>query len=231
MAVQGDQHLEGRPASSATPPVRRRQGADPVCMADRADAVQRGTRIGGGCYGRRRRVPGITASHQYVERAGDVLVTDTGAVGDRHRQPVPRASSPTSAGRCRVGWASPRRATSTAGDVALRAGPRSARRWPGRTSPSPISAVLSSACCSRTVGSTAEAAAIERAVEAAVHAGRTTTDRRYARHGRRRRRHRRRRMPHRTLEFHAKDVPTMAKDDLFIIGGARTPMTQHVGAL
>ena len=97
----------------------------------------------------------------------------------------------------------------------------------GKNVANPMGAILSAALMLETLGWTAEAAAIEQAVEAAVAAGQTTSD-----IGgtlgttRGRRRHRRGRRAR-----HSESRTGPMTNDLFILGGARTPMTQHVGAL
>ena len=99
----------------------------------------------------------------------------------------------------------------------------------GKNVANPMGAILSAALMLETLGWTAEAAAIERAVEAAV--ARRPDDQRHRRHAR----HARvgdaiaAAVDRDAQLIQTKDQDSMP-DDVFILGGARTPMTQYVGA-
>ena len=101
----------------------------------------------------------------------------------------------------------------------------------GKNVANPMGAILSAALMLETLGLTKEAAAIEAAVEGRRRRRpRHRRDRRDARDARDRRLHREERSRQRTLRNEEKT--RMKPDEMcFIVGGARTPMTDYVGAL
>ena len=154
------------------------RGLTRVCMADKSNAMQQGHALWQRVFKEvAAEFPGITASHQYIDALAMFLVKDPAQyqvivtnnlfgdivtdIGGALQGGLGMAAS---------GNIHPGR-TSLFEPVHGSAPPLA-----GKNVANPIGAILSAALLLETVGWIDEAAAIERAVEAAVHAGQTTSD-------------------------------------------------------
>ena len=156
----------------------RANGHTKVCMADKSNAMQQGHALWQRVYKEvAAEYPGITASHQYIDALAMFLVKDPGQyqvivtnnlfgdiitdIGGALQGGLGMAAS---------GNIHPGR-TSLFEPVHGSAPPLA-----GKNVANPMGAILSSALMLETLGAVTEARAIERAVEAAIAAGQTTTD-------------------------------------------------------
>ena len=154
------------------------RGHTKVCMADKSNAMQQGHALWQRVFKEvAAEYPGITATHQYIDAMAMFMVKDPGQyqvivtnnlfgdiitdIGGALQGGLGMAAS---------GNIHPGR-TSLFEPVHGSAPPLA-----GRNLANPMGAILSSALMLETLGHRAEAVAVERAVEAAIAAGQTTTD-------------------------------------------------------
>ncbi len=203
-------------------------GLTKVCMADKSNAMQQGHALWQRVFKEVSALyPGITATHQYIDAMAMFLVKDPGQYQVIVTNNLFGDIITDIGGALQGGLGMAASGNIHPGKTSLFEPVHgSAPPLAGKNVANPIGAILSSALMLETLGAREESKAIEAAVEAAVAEGQTTSDIGGSLGTRECGDWIAKKL---TIELKIKN--NNEQTDVFILGGARTPMTQHVGAL
>jgi 3-isopropylmalate dehydrogenase len=153
-------------------------GLTKVCMADKSNAMQQGHALWQRVFKQvASEYPGITATHQYIDALAMFLVKDPGQYEVIVTNNLFGDIVTDIGGALQGGLGMAASANMHPGQTSLFEPVHgSAPPLAGRNVANPMGAILSTALMLETLGRTNEAAAVERAVQAALAAGQMTTD-------------------------------------------------------